>query len=545
MLMFIWTPDYTIKLIVLVYNMKIVITEEQYKSLINENLFKDTLKDLKINTGILFTFGTGMGAFLGPVERLLTGSGFSFNNTEISLLIISAITNLINDTNKDKLLEKLKELDLTDALNGVENLIKKSTDIIRSTVKGVLGVSYSLAEILGFAFLLNPVMKVIGSIINDRNITADNLQVLVSGVVLGGIVFFIRNLLKKSKDNLGESFVTLKEDIEPSSKAVKNICDSKKFCKAQGKITFGQLRELVENAKSDRLFLHIGEGGYKATLRLLPWFFPQLAIAGFTGSLIRAFNKVFRPTLEETTGYKTWWGKTIMKIFNLVEGELGTTDPLSKIFFISDGLMTMLDDKLKVKFARYIADIASEKPDDEEVPEFFVENELRHWLNEKFLLDPPLSPKNPTIENKETLDESYIRLSEDNTDNLLGYLYEMGFDNDDALYQLNDITDFYDNLPETLTLYRMVFAGSKDEIDTQYPGSHYATNKNDLLDSHYTSLRDSSYGDNCYVIKVKAQKQLIDSYESIKNNILYPNEQEITLKNKGFGVDVIEIMQVN
>jgi hypothetical protein len=543
--MFIWTPDYTIKLIVLVYNMKIVITEEQYKSLINENLFKDTLKDLKINTGILFTFGTGMGAFMGPVERLLTGSGFSFNQTEISLLIISAIANLINDTNKDKLLEKLKELDLTDALNGVENLIKKSTDIIRSTVKGVLGVSYSLAEILGFAFLLNPVMKIIGSIINDRNITTDNLQVLVSGVVVGGIVFFIRNLLKKSKDNLGESFVTLKEDIEPSEKAVKNICDSKKFCKAQGKITFGQLRELVENAKTNRLFLHIGEGGYKATLRLLPWFFPQLAIAGFTGSLIRAFNKVFRPTLEETTGYKTWWGKTIMKIFNLVEGELGTTDPLSKIFFISDGLMTMLDDKLKVKFARYIADIASEKPDDEEVPEFFVENELRHWLNEKFLLDPPLSPKNQTIEDRETLDESYIRLSEDNTDNLLGYLYEMGFDNDDALYQLNDITDFYDNLPETLTLYRMVFAGSKDEIDTQYPGSHYATNKNDLLDSHYTSLRDSSYGDNCYVIKVKAQKQLIDSYESIKNNILYPNEQEITLKNKGFGVDVIEIMQVN
>jgi hypothetical protein len=141
--------------------------------------------------------------------------------------------------------------------------------------------------------------------------------------------------------------------------------------------------------------------------------------------------------------------------------------------------------------------------------------------------------------------KTYIRLSEDNTDNLLGYLYEMGFDNDDAIYQLNEITNFYDNLPETLTLYRVVFAGSKDEIDTQYLGSHYAMNKKDLLDSHYTSLRDSSYGDNCYVIKVKAQKQLIDSYESIKNNILYPNEQEITLKNKGFGVDVIEIMQVD
>lgn len=186
---------------------------------------------------------------------------------------------------------------------------------------------------------------------------------------------------------------SLNEEVESSAKAVKNICDSKKFCEAQGKITFGQLREIVTNAKAKRLYQHIGEGGYKATLRLLPWFFPQLAIAGFTGSILRAFNKIFRPGLEETTGYKTWWGKTIMTIFNLVEGELGAGDPLSKIFFISDGLMTMLDDKLKVKFARYIAEVASEKPDDEEVPESFVENELRKYLNEKFLLDPPLGSK--------------------------------------------------------------------------------------------------------------------------------------------------------
>ena len=53
----------------------------------------------------------------------------------------------------------------------------------------------------------------------------------------------------------------------------------------------------------------------------------------------------------------------------------------------------MLNDRYKIKFARYIADIASQKPDDEPVPEFFVENELRHWLNDKFLLDPPLEKK--------------------------------------------------------------------------------------------------------------------------------------------------------
>ena len=31
--------------------------------------------------------------------------------------------------------------------------------------------------------------------------------------------------------------------------------------------------------------------------------------------------------------------------------------------------------------------------DSDIVPDFFVENELRRWVNEKFLLDPPLPPK--------------------------------------------------------------------------------------------------------------------------------------------------------
>jgi hypothetical protein len=34
-------------------------------------------------------------------------------------------------------------------------------------------------------------------------------------------------------------------DIEPSHTAIKNICDSKKFCSAQGKITFGQLKDFL------------------------------------------------------------------------------------------------------------------------------------------------------------------------------------------------------------------------------------------------------------------------------------------------------------
>lgn len=183
------------------------------------------------------------------------------------------------------------------------------------------------------------------------------------------------------------------ENIEPSHTAVDNICKAEKFCKAQGKITFGQLKALVDSAKSERLWKGVGEGGFKALIRLIPWFLPQVAIAGFVGSSVRALNKILRPTITETQNYKTWWGKAVMKSFDLAEGDLSIEDPLSRVFFISDGLMTMMDDKYKLKFANYISDIAASKPDDEEVPDFFVENELRKWVNEKFLIDPPLPPK--------------------------------------------------------------------------------------------------------------------------------------------------------
>lgn len=190
----------------------------------------------------------------------------------------------------------------------------------------------------------------------------------------------IRQILKEETEKI----------VEPSERVLKSICDAKQFCSVQGPITFGQLKSIVENAMGKRIALHVGEGGYKATLRLLPWFLPQLALAGFLGATLRAMNKIFKPILTETTNYKTWWGKTVLKMFDLVEGELNPRDPFSRIFFISDGLMNMLDEENKVKFARYIAEVASEKPDDEPVPEFFVENELRKWVNQRFVLDPPL-----------------------------------------------------------------------------------------------------------------------------------------------------------
>ena len=198
----------------------------------------------------------------------------------------------------------------------------------------------------------------------------------------------IKKVLKEEIDSK-----KLGVEVEPSSRVIKSICDAKKFCKAQGPITFGQLKAIVNSAIKERLGKHIGEGSFKATLRLLPWFLPQLAVAGFGAALLRAANKIIKPSLTETQNYKTWWGKTILILMEAVEGDLPLTDPFSRIFFISDGLMNLMDEENKVKFARHIAELASKMPDDEPVPDLFVENELRQWVNKRFLLDPPLEPK--------------------------------------------------------------------------------------------------------------------------------------------------------
>jgi len=183
-------------------------------------------------------------------------------------------------------------------------------------------------------------------------------------------------------------------DINVSDQAVKSICDSEKFCKAQGPITFGQLRSIVDVAMNKRLFKNVGEGGVKAFLRLLPWFIPQVAIGEFIASAMRSANKVLGPLLKQTSSYKSWWAKSILRVLELAEGNINPTDPFSKIFFVSDGLMSLMNNKSKLKFAYYISELASEKPDDEPVPEYFVENELRNWINQRFLLDPPLKSKN-------------------------------------------------------------------------------------------------------------------------------------------------------
>ena len=182
--------------------MKIIITEEQYKTILTENILKNILKDFNITSGILFTFGAGMAALMGPVDRLLNNSGFSLNEKEILLLLITSIAIIVKDSNTNKLLDEVKEKGLVEALNGVGEFLINTKKLINNISSKVIGVTYSLLDILGFAFLLNPTMNIVNDIISDENITSSDTNRLLSGAAFAAVVYGLKSVMSKIKNKI-------------------------------------------------------------------------------------------------------------------------------------------------------------------------------------------------------------------------------------------------------------------------------------------------------------------------------------------------------
>lgn len=117
----------------------------------------------------------------------------------------------------------------------------------------------------------------------------------------------------------------------------------------------------------------------------------------------------------------------------------------------------------------------------------------------------------------------------------------MGFDTEDAEKELEHLVDWYSGLPQKLRLYRIVQVDNKEDIDLKKPGSHYSTKKKDLISNHSFAV---GYGEEKYLLTIVADKSQIDVDETFSNRINYPNESEITLKNKGLGSEIVSIKKL-
>ena len=152
------------------------------------------------------------------------------------------------------------------------------------------------------------------------------------------------------------------------------------------------------------------------------------------------------------------------------------------------------------------------------------------------------SPLEPEYINESTNNKKTYHLTKDEIEFFYDAYREMGVDDEWAKYDLTEIISWLNNLPETITLYRLLYVGDDNTINREELGDHYTQEKKELLYNHYN--KGSIYGGHWghpVLVTVEATKPQIDVYNTIHNNILYPHEKEITLKDKGRGVTILKV----
>jgi hypothetical protein len=129
-----------------------------------------------------------------------------------------------------------------------------------------------------------------------------------------------------------------------------------------------------------------------------------------------------------------------------------------------------------------------------------------------------------------------------NKDEIIKALKFMDFSGDDIkkemLYHIKNVT----SIPQFITAYRILKIDDESEINKNEIGSHFGRDKEELLMNHTYC---TGCGEKYFIVTAKIPKSEIDIQETIINNILYPHENEITVKNNGKNVKILNITEID
>jgi hypothetical protein len=129
-----------------------------------------------------------------------------------------------------------------------------------------------------------------------------------------------------------------------------------------------------------------------------------------------------------------------------------------------------------------------------------------------------------------------------NKKTLISTLKSMDFSQKEAENEVEYYLKWAKNIPKTQKGSRILVVNDKKDINLDEIGSHFSKNRSELLSNHSFC---TGCGEKYYLITAEIPKNEVDIEETIKNNILYPNEMEITVKNKGKNVKILKIQEIN
>lgn len=171
------------------------------------------------------------------------------------------------------------------------------------------------------------------------------------------------------------------------------------FLHSEGKaLTFGILNAIYKDAIELHRSHEIKKGSIKALVRLIPMALSPISLLvsyiGMAFGSSRAANKILKPILDDPgSSYPEFLKRLVSMSMKVVEGEISGDDPIKTAFVVSDGLVDMLKDEIVVEFTIFLSDKMSQENPDTIVPEYYIENEFRTYLNQAFKLNPELPLK--------------------------------------------------------------------------------------------------------------------------------------------------------
>lgn len=205
--------------------MPFVITEEQYKKLLIEDIeqksknhtekakeivkkhIEEVGEQQKLNFRFLLTYGAGISTFIEPVQKYLSGQYPNLNPSDISLLVLSAISILFFET-KDYL-SAIKSInqrgldeELENAVSFTEKLKNRIVDILN-----ILGLStYRMMDIISYSFIL-PLLGTIKSQLNTGvNITPEEISKIIESTMIAAGITLTGSGIKKGLEILSKKF---------------------------------------------------------------------------------------------------------------------------------------------------------------------------------------------------------------------------------------------------------------------------------------------------------------------------------------------------
>lgn len=112
---------------------------------------------------------------------------------------------------------------------------------------------------------------------------------------------------------------------------------------------------------------------------------------------------------------------------------------------------------------------------------------------------------------------------------------------EDAIADLEEKVAFYKTMPDPIYLYRAVSIDDGTEINLTKLGEHYTPHLWAIDDDMLRSIGSESWVDTAttYIMEVSAPISEINIKQTLIQNLSFPNEHEINLKNNGLGATLI------